>query len=126
MSEPLQENGLFASLRRLLVTALDIAQVRLELLSTEIELEKKRLYTGLLWGLVAMLVVGVGVVLFCGFVILLFWEGYRLAAVGVMAGVFLVSGGVLLRMAHQRLCVSGGLFSASVEELARDRDGLKS
>ena len=77
-------------------------------------------------GAFATLVLDVALVLLCGLITVLFWEGYRLAAVGVMAGVFLVSGGVLLRMAHQRLCVSGGLFSASVEELARDRDGLKS
>ena len=124
MNDPVQESGLFASLRRLLATVHEMAQVRLELLGTEVELEKRRLFDGLLWGAVALLVLGVGLVLLCGFVILLFWEGYRLAAVGVMALLFLVVGVLLMREVRQRLRNPTGMFNASVAELKRDRAGL--
>lgn len=125
MSQPVQETGLFASVRRLLATALEMAQVRLDLLSTELELEKRRLFDGLLWGAAGLLAVGLGLVLLCGFVILLFWEGYRLAAVGVMTLLFLGAGALLLREARQRLRNVGGMFYASVTELERDRAGLQ-
>ena len=124
MNDPVQESGLFASLRRLLATVHEMAQVRLELLGTEVELEKRRLFDGLLWGAVALLVLGVGLVLLCGFVILLFWEGYRLAAVGVMALLFLVVGVLLMREVRQRLRNPTSMFNASVAELKRDRAEL--
>lgn len=125
MSGPVHESGLFASLHRLLATALEMAQVRLDLLGVEVELEKRRLFDGLLWGAIALLILGVGFVLLCGFVILLFWDGYRLAAVGTMALMFLVGGFVLMREARQRLRNPTGLFNASVAELERDRAGLQ-
>lgn len=125
MNDPVQESGLFASLRRLLATVHEMAQVRLELLGTEVELEKRRLFDGLLWGALALLVLGVGLVLLCGFVILLFWEDYRLAAVGVMALLFLVGGVLLMREMRQRLRNPTGMFSASLAELKRDQAGLQ-
>ena len=124
MNETVKGRGLFASLRRLLATALDIAQVRLELLGTEIELEKRRVFDGLLWGAFALLVAGVGLVLLCGFVILLFWDGYRLTAVGVLAGLFLVGGGILVQKARQRLRTPGGMLAATIDEIKHDRDAL--
>jgi uncharacterized membrane protein YqjE len=115
------ERGLFASTRRLLATAFEIAQVRLELFGTEVELEKRRLFDALLWGAIALLTLGVGLVLVCGFVILLFWEGYRLAAVGALALVVLGGSLVSMREARNRLRSPSGMFNASVAELKRDR-----
>jgi uncharacterized membrane protein YqjE len=125
MSNPVQESGLFTSLRRFLHTALEIAQVRLDLLGNELELEKRRLFDGLLWGAFALLILGIGLVLFCGFVVLLFWDGYRLAAVGAMALLFLAGGVLLMGEARQRLRNASGMFSASLAELERDRAGLQ-
>ena len=56
MRDPLREIGLFASLSRLLATVLHMAQVRLQLLGTEVELEKRRLFDGLLWAGIAIVV----------------------------------------------------------------------
>lgn len=125
MSNPLKESGLFASLCRLLSTVLEMAQVRLDLFGTELELEKRRLYDGLLWGALALLIVGVGLVLLSGFVILLFWDGYRLAAVGTMAIIFLLLGGMLMHKARQRLRNPSGIFNASLGELKRDQNSLQ-
>ncbi|MDO8249184.1 MAG: phage holin family protein [Rhodoferax sp.] len=125
MSDPVKETGLFASLRRLLSTALEMVQVRLDLLGTEVELEKRRLFDGMLWGAIGLLVLGVGIVLLCGFVILLFWDGYRLAAVGVLALLCLGGSIVLMREARRRLRNPSGIFSASIAELERDQAGLQ-
>ena len=125
MSASAPRSGLFFSLRQLAATALEIAQVRLELLSTESEFEKRRLFDGLLWSLAALLLLGLGLVLLCGFFILLLWDGYRLVTVGVLALLLLVTGVLLMREARQRLRNPAGLFSASLNELERDRAQLQ-
>ena len=125
MSPTAKSDGLFASLRRLLGTLLEIAQVRLELLGTDLELEKRRLFDALLLGLLALLMAGVGLVLLCGFIILLFWEGYRLAVVGVMLLLFLLTAAWLVHAARLRLQRPNGIFEASLAELQRDRAGLQ-
>lgn len=125
MSDPVKASGLFSSLRRLLSTALETVQVRLDLLGTEVELEKRRLFDGMLWGAIGLLVLGVGIVLSCGFIILLFWDGYRLAAVGVMALLCLGGSIVLMRESRQRLRNPSGVFSASTAELKLDQTGLQ-
>lgn len=126
MGNPVGQSGLFASLSRLLGTVLEIAQVRLDLVGTEVELEKRRIFDGLLWGAVALLVLGIGLVLLCGFIVLLFWDGYRLPAVGAMALLFLFSSAALIRQARRRLRRANGMFEASLAELERDRAGLQS
>lgn len=124
MTETVNERGLLASLRRLLSTALEIAQVRLDLLGTEVELEKRRLFDGLIWGALALLAIGVGIVMLCVFVILLFQDEYRLAALGFMAALFLGVGALLIKESRRRLQTTGGLFAASLAEIEHDRDGL--
>ena len=62
-----------------------------------------------------------GLVLLCGTLLLLFWEGYRLAAAAALTVLFLGGGALLLAQARQRLRQAGGMFSASVRELRRDR-----
>lgn len=118
--------GLFHSLRGLLATALGIAQVRLELFGTELEAEKLRLLDAL-WRLgLGLLLLGVAAVLAAGFVLLLFWDNYRLAALGVMVLLFLGGGVSLLFGARAALTAGeGGPFALSLGELQRDLHGLQ-
>lgn len=117
--------GLLASLRRLLATALEIAQVRLELLAVELEQEKQRIFDALLWAAVAMLLLGVGLTLTAGLLVMLLWEGYRLPALAVLCVVFLAGGMVAAWLARTRLSARGGMVGTSLDELARDRDALQ-
>ncbi len=120
MSDP-HRAGLFASLRQVTATALEMVQVRLELLGTELEFEKQRLFDGILMAAAAMVFFAVGLLLLCGFIILLFWEGYRLAAMASLCVLFLGLGGVLF--IHSRRCLKSpfGMFYASATELQNDR-----
>lgn len=126
MGEPAKEARLFASIRRLSATVLEIAQVRIDLLSTELELEKRRIFDGLLWGALAVVVLGVSLVLACGFVMLLFWDTYRLITAGALAGLFLGSGIFLVMGARRRLRSSDGMFQLSLNELEQDINKLRS
>ena len=125
MTNATRESGFFSSLKQLLGTVLEIAEVRLELIGTEVELEKRRIFDGLLWAAMALLCLGIGLVLFCGFVILLLWDGYRLAAVGVLALLFVGLGTLLARHAKMKMQNSQTMFSASLNELKQDQTGLQ-
>jgi len=122
---PPAAGGLFDSLRRLSATTLGIAQVRLELFGTELEAEKLRLFDALWRAALGLLMLGVALVLAVGFVLLLFWDGYRLAALGVTTLLFAVGGaGLLVRVRVGLRADEGGPFALSLGELQRDRDGL--
>jgi uncharacterized membrane protein YqjE len=116
--------GLFGQFQQSLGTVIELVRLRLALLGTELGLEKQRLATGLFWGACAFLSLTVAIVLLCGFVILLLWDGYRLAAVGVLALLFLAGGWLLLKAAQRRLSAETNLFSVSLAELERDRDSF--
>lgn len=124
MSESKAGQGLFASLRQLLGTAVETLQVRLALLSNEIEQEKVRLFDSLLWAGLALMLLGLGALLLCAFIVMLFREEYRLAALGVLSALFLGAGAWLMQAARVHLHKPGGPFNTSVEELGRDRAGL--
>lgn len=113
--------GLFSQLQGSLGTVIDLLRVRLALLGTELEIEKHRISFGLLWGATALLSFTVAAVLFCGFVILLLWDGYRLAAVGVLTVFFFGMGLLMLQVARRKLGSASKLFELSLAELARDR-----
>jgi uncharacterized membrane protein YqjE len=117
--------GLFGSLSRLLDTVLGMAQTRLELLGTELEQEKLRLLGALWQGALALLLLGLALVCALGFLVLLFWEGYRLPAIGGLTLLLGGSGAWLLARARQALrSPEGGLFALSLGEIRRDREGL--
>ncbi len=124
MSPPPSSPGLFASLRKLLSTTLEIAQVRLALLATEFEREKLRIFDAVLWLGLSMLFLGVGVLLASGFLVMLFWDSHRLATLGVLAGLYLGGGICLLWIARRRLQSPGGMLESSLSELERDRAHL--
>jgi len=123
---PPATGGLFESLRRLLATTLGIAQVRLELFGTELEAEKLRLFDALWRAALGLLLLGVALVLAVGFVLMLFWDGYRLPALAVTTLLFVAAGAGLLVRARALLRTGeGGPFALSLGELQRDRDGLQ-
>ena len=119
--QPFAGGGIFASLRQLLLTLLETAQVRLELLGTELEEEKRRVLDVVVLAAVALVCLALGLVLLCVTVILLVNDAYRWAAAAALA--LLVLGGAwgLLALARRRLRNPLGMFHASVQELARDR-----
>lgn len=118
------DGGLFASARQVLATGVEILRVRLELLSTEVEQEKLRLFDAVLWAGMALLLLGMGLLFLCGLIVVLLWDQHRLLALGGLTVIFLGSGYWVLQIARTRLRAPGGLFASSVAELERDRSEL--
>jgi len=122
---PASRAGLFESLRQLLSTALELAQVRLELLVTDLQLEKLRLVDVALRALLGLLLLGLGLVLLIGFLLMLLWDGYRLPALGVLTLLCIGGGLLLLQAAKRRLRDGDELLAATRAEFERDRAALR-
>ena len=116
--------GLFGSARSLLTTALELLQVRLGLLATDVEAGALRLFDALVLGLLALMGVTIGLLLLCALVLMLVQEAYRVQALGVMVLVFLGGGAWGLAVARAKLQLAGAAFEASRAELARDLAAL--
>lgn len=114
-----------ASVSGLLATAIGIGRTRLELLSVELREEVNRAAELAVWGAVAVLAAGGGV-LFAGFAIIVaFWDTHRvLAAVLVTSAYFLLAAvaGLVIR---SRLRSRPRFLHATLGELARDEDELR-
>src|SRR5512135_1385340 len=103
MSQP---TGLLGSLKRLAGTFLAIIHTRLELLSIELEEERLRVKQMLLYAGVAIFCFGMAIMLLTVFIVALFWDSYRLQAVGGLCALFFVAGlmiwSALRRLAREK------------------------
>lgn len=117
--------GLFASLRGFAATSVGLLRTRLELLKIELHEEAGRLLGLLLWGIAAVLLALVGAVFAAVFLTVLFWDGYRLLALGLFALFFIAGAGVAIAMVARLAQRGSGLFAASLAELRRDETALK-
>ncbi len=116
--------GLLGSVKRLLHTGLSVVSTRLELLSNEWEEERLRLAQMLLFSVAALFFLATGILLLVALVVMFFWDEHRLVAVGVLSLLFLMAGGVMIVLVNGLLVRGTKLFSASLAELARDRESL--
>lgn len=125
MADDAPRGGIAGSLRGLLVAGIAIARNRLELLGTEVQEERARVLGLLLYGGIALILLGAGLVFLAVFLTVLFWDSNRLLALGVFAAVFLVAGAVAAIAARGYARSPSSLFSASLGELDRDRQAAE-
>jgi uncharacterized membrane protein YqjE len=116
--------GLFASLAKLLATAIGIAQTRLELLTTELQEEVHRVAEIMVYAVIALLAAGVGLFLLALVIIFAFWDTHRIiASIAVTSAVFLiaiVSALVLLAKVRKK----PPMLDGTLAELKNDRAAL--
>jgi uncharacterized membrane protein YqjE len=113
--------GFFANVRQLLATLLETAEVRLQLLGTELEQEKRRVFAALVLAAVALVCLALALVMLSVLVLLIFWDSDRVFAACALVLLFGSSGVYLLYRAKQTLSAPSGLFEHSLAELQRDR-----
>ena len=121
-----QSPGLFASLRNLAATLVATAQTRLELLSTEVEEERLRLLQLLLTAFIAVFFSALGIVMLTLAVATLFWDTHRVLVMILFAVLYLGIGAIFGLVVRSRARGKSKLFSASIAELAKDRQQLAS
>ncbi len=125
MSAPAPPERLAVSLRGFSASLVEFLAVRLELVSVEAREEALRLAELLLFGAIAILLLGLGLTFLAILLTVLLWDSHRLLALAVFATIFLTLGGVAAFAARARLARGSRLFGASLAELERDRQSLR-
>jgi uncharacterized membrane protein YqjE len=116
--------GLFASLAKLLATAIGIAQTRLELLTTELQEEVHRVAEIMVYAVIALLAAGVGLFLLALVVIFAFWDTHRIvASIAVTSTVFLIAV-VAALVLRAKIRTKPAMLNATIAELKKDRASL--
>ena len=117
-------SSLMESIKRLLSTLASIVSTRLELLANELQEERLHLTQMLVLALFTLFCFGIGVLLLTAFIVVLFWDEHRLAALGTLSVVFFALGVLTAVLLRGKMEAKSKLFSVSLAELAKDREQL--
>ena len=120
-----REPGLIGSLRNLGATTLALIRTRVELVATEFAEEKERRKEMLILAVVGALFLALGLLLVAFFVIVLFWDNYRLLATGGVTLAYLGIGAWALVKLRQKIRESPPPFAATLAEFENDLALLK-
>lgn len=112
--------ALLESAGRMGATLVAMLHTRLELAVVEIEEESQRFLRYLILSLLALFLFGIASVLVALFVIVLFWDSYRLAAVAGMALVFIAAGAILAVKVRAEMRAKPPLLADTIGELRQD------
>ena len=119
---PLAAPGPVASLRALGATLLEIVAARAELAMAELREQGERRKEIVALAAVAGVFLGLGMLLLTLFVLAVFWDTHRLAAIAAMTGLYLaISAWAYWRM-RVKIALAPPLFDATMREFAADRD----
>ena len=117
--------GFFDPLLETLSGFVRLLQTRLELALTELEEERERLKEIVVLGVVSLVFLILGLLLLTLFVAALFWDSYRFYVLGGFAVFYLALAFIMGFVIRNRAQSKPRLFSASLSELAKDRERLK-
>lgn len=116
--------GVSGTVRRLGASLLALGRIRLELLSIELQEEKDRIASLLLWSVLTALMAGFGAVMVALFVTVALWDTHRLAALGVSAALFVGLAVVGVLRVRRLVGQAAAPFQASIAELRQDSAAL--
>jgi uncharacterized membrane protein YqjE len=117
-------SGLFESLGVLASSVVAIIHMRLELFSTDLEEDQQHIFSLLVLALVALFMLGVGVVLATILLVVAFWDTHRLLVLGSLAGLYLLAGMMAAAFALHKARNKPRPFAASLSELLKERQQL--
>ena len=113
--------GLFGSIRRLVDTGLGLAHNRLELFVVEFQEEKTR-FAELLMLICVLVAAGMVALLVATFtIVLVFWDNGRIPALAAMSILYTGVTAWLWRIVRNRLYHAPKPFSATLNELEKDK-----
>lgn len=118
-----QEN-LLSSLKSLVSTGASIAQTRLELISTDVQIARSKFISLLIMIACALFFLFFGLVMLALLIVIYSWESDRMMALSLLTSGFLVVGLVFASVVLRSLKTMPKLFEASIAEFAKDRQEL--
>lgn len=113
------------SIGRIGATLVALVQTRLELVAVEVEEESLRLMSYLMLSLLALFLFGIAIVMVAMFVVILFWDTYRLQAVLAMAVLFAGGGALIARKVRLAMASKPRLLAHTIAELNKDIEFVK-
>jgi len=123
-AEPVAPAGLTASLRALGSTLVELLAARAELAVVELRQEGERKKELIALAAAGALFLALGLLVATLFVIVLFWDTHRLAAIGGVAILYLVLSAAAFMRMRRKAAGNPPPFEATLRELAADREML--
>jgi uncharacterized membrane protein YqjE len=117
--------ALFATAGRIASTLVAMVGTRLELAAVEFQEDARRLLGYLAWALLAVFLAAGAAMLVALFVILLFWDTYRLQAVAGMAALLGAGAFFIVSTLRAKLNAQTPLFADTLAELRKDVDYVR-
>ncbi|QWE17522.1 phage holin family protein [Polynucleobacter sp. AP-Nino-20-G2] len=118
-----QEN-LLSSIKNLVSTGVSIAQTRLELLSTDVQIARSKFLGLLVMIACALFFLFFGLVMLALLIVIYSWESNRMLALSLLTSGFLAVGLVFALVVFRSLRTMPKLFEASIAEFSKDRQEL--
>jgi len=112
--------SILATVGRIAATLVAMAGTRLELAAVEFQEDARRLLGYLAWTMLAVFLAASAFMLAALFVIVIFWDTYRLQAVGGMAILLGLVAAVILMKVRAGLNAQTPLFASTLAELRSD------
>ncbi|ATQ74397.1 hypothetical protein CR152_07655 [Massilia violaceinigra] len=108
------------SVGRIGATLVAMVQTRLELAAVEVQEELQRFLGYFVLALASLILFGIAALLVVLLVVVIFWDSYRLEAIGAMAALFGVAGGLIAMQVKRSFDARPRLLGATVAELNKD------
>jgi uncharacterized membrane protein YqjE len=112
--------AILAAAGRIAATVVAMVGTRLELAAVEFQEDARRLLGYLAWTLLAVFLACSALLFVALFVIVLFWDTFRLQAVAGVAILFGLGAGVILMRVRAGLNAQAPLFASTLAELRSD------
>jgi uncharacterized membrane protein YqjE len=118
-----QEN-LLSSLKNLVSTGASMAQTRLELISTDVQIARTKFLGLLVMVIFTLFFLFFGLIMLALLIVIYSWETDRILALSLLTAGFLAVGCILALVVLRSLKTMPKLFEATIAELAKDRQEL--
>lgn len=113
------------AMKRMAADTLAILKTRAELLSLELEEEAIRFISYLVFALIALVCLSIALLLMVFFVVVLFWDTHRLAAISSLFVFFALAAAIIGLWIRNAIRQRGGFLSGTINELSKDVAALK-
>jgi uncharacterized membrane protein YqjE len=117
--------GILGSARAIFTTVVKIVSLRAELVFTELQEERERIFPILVYALATAFLLGLGFFFLTVFTVLVFWENYRLQVLGSFIGLYFFGGLAAAWKLRRLLMDRPRLLSASLHQIKKDLQGLR-
>jgi len=117
--------GIFDTIRTFMASWVALIRTRVELLSLEVEEQREWLEHVVIWGVATLFCLCLGLVLLTLFVVVCFWDTYRLWVLGGFAVLYLGGGVGLALFMRNKMRARPRLFASTAAELGKDEAYLR-